>query len=83
MRPVDWDELLKICEGEKCTYDRTKGDHIVMVRPGMARPVVFPKKRGLKEDIVFGVARTLGITKDVMREKLGEKPKKKKSKGKP
>jgi hypothetical protein len=54
-----------------------------MVRPGMARPVVFPKKRGLKEDIVFGVARTLGITKDVMREKLGEKPKKKKSKGKP
>jgi len=25
-----------------------------MVRPGMARPVVFPKKRRLKEDIVFG-----------------------------
>jgi hypothetical protein len=76
VRPVDWQELVKLCEGEKCRHDRTKGDHIIMVRPGMARPVVIPKKRGLKEDIVLGIARTLGISKDAMLEKLSGAPKK-------
>ena len=76
MRPIDWRELVSLCERENCKHDRTKGDHIVMVRPGMARPVVIPKKRDLKEDIVLGIARTLGMTKNAMLEKLGEKPKK-------
>jgi hypothetical protein len=80
VRPVDWKELLHLCEAEKCTHDRTKGDHIVLVRPGMARPVVFPKKKGLTEDIVLGVARTLGISKKALLEKLGESKKSKRAK---
>jgi HicA-like toxin of HicAB toxin-antitoxin system len=82
VRPVDWDELAKLCESENCVHDRTGGDHIVMVRPGMARPVVFPRKKDLREDIVFGVARTLGISKKDLRIKLGidgSKSKKKKA----
>jgi hypothetical protein len=46
-----------------------------MVRPGMARPVVIPKKTDLKEDIVLYIARTLGITKAEMLEKLTGKQK--------
>ena len=70
MRPVDWQELVKLCEDEGCHYDRTKGDHIAMVRPGMFRPAIIPKKADLTEDIVFGIAKTIGISKKVLREKL-------------
>ena len=63
MRPFDWQELVKIAEAVGCRYDRTKGDHYVMVRDGMARPVIIPKKPDLKEDIVLGIGRTLGLNK--------------------
>lgn len=75
MRPVDWEELKAICEKEGCRFDRIKGDHYIMVRDGMYRPVVFPMKRGLKEDIVLGVARTIGITAKQMRAYLDGKVK--------
>ena len=76
MRPVSWKELVKLCEREGCQHQRTKGDHIVMVRPGMARPVVIPKKADLKEDVVLSIARTLGINKADLLEKLTRKSKK-------
>ncbi|MCC6368498.1 MAG: type II toxin-antitoxin system HicA family toxin [Bryobacterales bacterium] len=59
MRPVDWKELRDICTIVGCEYDRTRGDHYVMTRQGMARPVVIPMKKDLKEDIVLGIAKTL------------------------
>lgn len=77
MRPVDWDELQKMCEEEGCAFDRMKGDHIAMTRSGMLRPAVFPKKKGLTEDIVLGVGRTIGLTAKQVREKLGIDQKKK------
>lgn len=70
MRPVDWNELVKLCEAEGCRFDRQRGDHYVMVKPGLNRPVVFPKKRGLREDIVLGVGRTLGLTKRQIEERV-------------
>jgi len=63
VRPIDWKELVKLCESEGCKRDREKGDHYIMTKPGMARPVVIPKKKGLKEDIVLSVARTLGLNR--------------------
>ena len=70
MRPIDWKELVKLCESEGCKRDREKGDHYIMTKPGMARPVVIPKKKGLKEDIVLSVARTLGLNRKQVEEKL-------------
>ena len=72
MRPVDWQELVKLCEAEGCVYDRQRGDHYIMTRPGSHRPVVIPRKRGLKEDIVLSVGRTLGLT----RKQIEERPSK-------
>ena len=63
MRPIDWAELKALCEFHGCVHSRTKGDHYIMVKPGMARPVVFPMKKDLREDIVLGVGRTLGISR--------------------
>jgi hypothetical protein len=32
-----------------------------MTKPGVGRPVVIPKKKGLTEDIVLSVGRTIGL----------------------
>ena len=53
MRPIDWIELKAICEFHGCVYSRTKGDHYIMVKPGMARPVVFPMKRILGKTLFW------------------------------
>ena len=34
-----------------------------MVRKGLNRPVVIPKKRNLKEGIVLGILKTIGLSK--------------------
>jgi predicted RNA binding protein YcfA (HicA-like mRNA interferase family) len=73
VRPIDWKELVKLCESEGCKRDREKGDHYIMTKPGMARPVVIPKKKGLKEDIVLSVGRTLGLNRKQIEQKLTRK----------
>jgi predicted RNA binding protein YcfA (HicA-like mRNA interferase family) len=73
VRPIDWDELAKLCASQGCTLDREKGDHYIMVRPGMSRPVVIPKKKGLKEDIVLGVGRTIGLNRKQIEAALNPK----------
>jgi predicted RNA binding protein YcfA (HicA-like mRNA interferase family) len=75
VRPVDWKELVKLCESLGCKLDRVRGDHYVMVKPGLARPVVFPKKNGLSEDIVLGVGRTLGLNRREIEQLLTRKKK--------
>ena len=73
MRPVSWQELVALCESEKCVYDREKGDHYIMTRPGLRRPVVIPKKRDLKEDIVLSIGRTLGLGRKEIEARLNRK----------
>ena len=46
MRPVDWKELKALCESEGCVFDRQKGDHYIMTKAGLARPIVIPRKKG-------------------------------------
>jgi len=48
-----------------------------MVRAGMARPVVIPKKSDLTEDIVLGVCRTIGLSKKRLLELLNARAAKK------
>jgi predicted RNA binding protein YcfA (HicA-like mRNA interferase family) len=71
VRAVKWRELVKVCEGEGCQFDRQRGDHYIMTKPGLSRPVVIPRKRDLKEDIVLSIAKTLGLTRKQILERLG------------
>ncbi|MFN0165658.1 MAG: type II toxin-antitoxin system HicA family toxin [Bryobacteraceae bacterium] len=73
MRPVDWKELVKLCEAEGCFRDRERGDHYIMTKTGLSRPVVIPKKDGLKEDVVLSVGRTLGLNRKQLEERLNPK----------
>jgi predicted RNA binding protein YcfA (HicA-like mRNA interferase family) len=56
-----WQELEKICLLLGWQRARIKGDHLVMTRAGMARPVVIKMDRDLGEDIVRTNMQTLGI----------------------
>jgi predicted RNA binding protein YcfA (HicA-like mRNA interferase family) len=54
VRPVDWKELVSLCEAEGCQLDRQRGGHYIMTKPGLARPIVIPKKKDLREDLAIG-----------------------------
>ena len=82
MRPLDWKELRDICIEEGCALDREKGDHYIMVKPGLKRPLVIPRKRALREDIVLNIARELGLTGHDIRARIGNAGKGKKGKPK-
>lgn len=77
MSPIDWKKLVKICEREGCRLDREKGDHYIMTKPGLARPIVIPKKNDLSEDIVLSVGRTLGLNRKALEAKLNPRRKSK------
>jgi predicted RNA binding protein YcfA (HicA-like mRNA interferase family) len=79
--PIDWKKLVRICEGEGCLLDREKGDHYIMTKPGLARPIVIPKKNDLSEDIVLSVGRTLGLNRKAIEQRLN--PRRMKSKTRP
>ena len=80
---VSWQELRAVCLYLGCSDSRTKGDHHIMTRPGLARPVVIKMDRQLGEDIIRSNMQTLGLTKKQFLEALAhvrrqtKKPKRK------
>jgi predicted RNA binding protein YcfA (HicA-like mRNA interferase family) len=60
---VSWKELKRVCQLLGCTESRQKGDHLVMVRPGLARPIVIKMDDKIGEDIVRSNMRTLGVSR--------------------
>jgi predicted RNA binding protein YcfA (HicA-like mRNA interferase family) len=61
LKRITGQELRDVCRLLGCVESRTKGDHLIMTRPGMARPVVIKMDRDLGEDIIRSNMRTLGI----------------------
>ena len=61
MRRVSWKELRDIFRLAGCVEDRTKGDHLIMTKPGLARPLVIKMDRDLGEDIIRTNMRTIGM----------------------
>ena len=83
MKRVSWQELRKVCLLLGCIDSRTKGDHLIMTRPGLARPVVIKMDPDLGEDIIRGNMLTLGLNRsqfDQLLEQVRRKGKKKKRK---
>ena len=61
MRRVSWQELRDVCRLAGCVESRIKGDHLIMTKPGMARPVVIKMDRELGEDLIRTNMHTLAI----------------------
>lgn len=61
LRPLSWRTFVRFAESRGWGHDRTRGDHIVYVKPGLARPLVI---RRLKDIPVFELRanlRTMGV----------------------
>ncbi len=69
---VTWQELRDVCFLLGCVVSRQRGDHLVMTRPGMARPVIIKMDRDLGEDIVRSNMQTLGVTRKEFEELLNQ-----------
>jgi len=63
VKQVSWQELRDVCKLAGCVESRVKGDHLVMTKPGLARPVIIKMDKSLGEDIVRSNMRTLGINR--------------------
>lgn len=63
MKRISWQELRDVCKLAGCVESRVKGDHLVMTKPGIARPVIIKMDRDLGEDIVRSNIRTLGLSR--------------------
>jgi predicted RNA binding protein YcfA (HicA-like mRNA interferase family) len=64
--------LRDVCLRLGWTEDRTKGDHLVMVKAGMSRPVVIKMVRDLGDDLLSSCCRTMGITRKTLDARLNE-----------
>ena len=63
MRRISWQELRDVCKLAGCVEARTKGDHLVMTKLGLARPVIIKMDKDIGEDIVRSNMRTIGLSR--------------------
>jgi predicted RNA binding protein YcfA (HicA-like mRNA interferase family) len=64
LKPVPYQSLIKIFEEEGFVYDRTSGDHLIYIRPGIKRPLVIPKYKSVPVFVIKNLIRTAGITRE-------------------
>jgi predicted RNA binding protein YcfA (HicA-like mRNA interferase family) len=62
--PVSYKQLVKIFEADGFTCVRTEGDHMVLTKPGVIRPVVIPKYAAVPIFIIKNNLRTAGISRE-------------------
>jgi hypothetical protein len=71
VKPVSWQDLRDVCKLAGCVEERIKGDHLIMSRSGMPRPVVIKMDRDLGDDVRANM-RTLGIDRREFEELLSQ-----------
>lgn len=64
LKPQHWKRLQRVFEVVGFRVERIRGDHVVMSRPGVARPIVLPRYRDVGADIILANLRTAGISRE-------------------
>ena len=64
IKPTDWQTLVKVFQAAGFRLNRTTSSHVVMTRPGVARPVVIPKYPEVGLDIILSNMRTAEISRE-------------------
>ena len=64
LAPTDWRTLVRIFEADGFTRDRTTGSHVVLSKPGIARPVIIPKYAHVGLDIIKNNMRTADMPRE-------------------
>lgn len=67
-----WEELRDVCILAGWSESRVKGDHLIMTRVGMARPIVIKMDPDLGDDIIHSNKRTLGLNTSQFKDLLDQ-----------
>jgi len=62
--PVDWRTLVCVFEADGFVHERTQGSHIILVKPGVARPIVVPRYAHIRPDIILANLRTAKMSRE-------------------
>lgn len=72
LRPVSYKQLVKVFEADGFRCVRIEGDHIVLTKPGVMRPLVIPKYAAVPVFIIKNNLRTAGMSREHYFELLGK-----------
>ncbi len=70
--PVHWKTLECIFQKDGFVFDREESSHKIYTKPGCLRPIVIPTYSEIDDDIVRGLMRTAGMTRDKYFEYLAQ-----------
>jgi len=62
--PIHYDKLVKFFQNAGFRKSRTKGDHIIMVKEGIRRPLVIPKVKEVPVFIIRNNLRSAGLSRE-------------------
>ena len=71
LTPVNWRTLVKVFEAEGFVQERSQGSHLILVKPGVERPVVIPRYAEVRVTIILANLKTAGIRRERYFELLG------------
>ena len=72
LSPVSYRQLVRVFEAAGFRCVRIAGDHLVLTKSGIARPVVIPKYDSVPVFIIRNNLRTAGMSRDRYFELLGQ-----------
>jgi predicted RNA binding protein YcfA (HicA-like mRNA interferase family) len=64
MTPIHWRRLVCVFECEGFAIARQEGDHIIMTKSGIPRPVVIPQYREVPIFVIRNNIRTAGMSRE-------------------
>lgn len=64
IRPVHFQDLIRVFEGAGFQFDRQEGDHRIYVKAGVRRPLVIPMYHAVPVFIIKNLLRTSGLTRE-------------------
>lgn len=62
--PIHYKKLVKIFHREGFRINRQKGDHLILIKPGISRPIVIPKYSEIPVFVIKNNLRIAGISRD-------------------
>lgn len=62
--PIHYKKLVKVFQKEGFRIIRQKGDHLVLFKPGISRPIVIPKCKEIPVFVIRNNLRAAGLSRE-------------------
>jgi len=64
LKPIHWRKLARIFELDGWRLERVSGDHLIYVKSGFIRPIVFPKDSEVQVFIILNNLKTAKMSRE-------------------